>query len=539
MSGSPEGASFADGVHVELWDKLSRSSAIELKSRSSVEQFRVFEERPPVSEISEALAGVDYLLEANSRVGGGDARIIAALIDVQADREVWAGSFDSPLAPEDILLQSELALQIADSIVATIAPDKGAHYEAPPPGNEEAHLLYLRARAAQDRGLSPLTNWDTLASAAELLEEAIVLDSTFALAHAELSWLHGQAYFLGRDRSESRLLAQRSAAETAFRLEPGLPQARMAMGYVHYVDRDYRRALEEFIRGLEGVPNDARAHLYTGMAYRRLGQWSEALASAQRAIAQSPTRASWYADILGLTLWATRQYAEASAAQSRALALVPEYWPAAHSKGMIHLAWDGQLDTLRAALSRTGTPALQTRVKVRLLERDPDSAVALLQGVPDRLWVDDVYIIRALSELSGWAHKMRGDEDAARAAFDSARVILEAHADQNPDDPRVHGGLGFAYAGLGRRDDAVRAAVRLTEANRGHPFEWAEMGHEVARTLAQAGDVERLLEVLESLLSGPSYISVKTVDVDWHYDPVRSDPRFQELLEKYRDDGED
>ena len=32
-----------------------------------------------------------------------DARIIAALIDVESDREVWAGSFDSPLAPEDIL----------------------------------------------------------------------------------------------------------------------------------------------------------------------------------------------------------------------------------------------------------------------------------------------------------------------------------------------------------------------------------------------------------------------------------------------------
>jgi serine/threonine-protein kinase len=205
---------------------------------------------------------------------------------------------------------------------------------------------------------------------------------------------------------------------------------------------------------------------------------------------------------------------------------------------MIHLAWEGQLDTMRAALSRTSGVPLEYRVRVHLLERDPDSALAVLQGESNRLWSDDIYVIRARSELSGWAHQMRGDDDAARAAFDSARVILEDYAEENPDDPRVHGGLGFAYAGLGRTADAVRAADRLAEPNIGHPFEWAEMGHLVAQILAQAGGVEQLLEVLESLLSGPSYISVKTVELDWHYDPVRDDPRLQALLDQHADDGE-
>ncbi|MGD2123440.1 MAG: hypothetical protein PVJ76_16930 [Gemmatimonadota bacterium] len=133
---------------------------------------------------------------------------------------------------------------------------------------------------------------------------------------------------------------------------------------------------------------------------------------------------------------------------------------------------------------------------------------------------------------------MKGANGATRAAFDSAKVILEAHAEGRPEDERVPAGLGFAYAGLGRTEDAIQAADRLAAPNRGHPFEWAEVGQVVAQILAQAGAVDRVIEVLESLLSEPSYLSVKTVDVDWRYDPVREDPRFQALLEEYADEVE-
>jgi serine/threonine-protein kinase len=204
---------------------------------------------------------------------------------------------------------------------------------------------------------------------------------------------------------------------------------------------------------------------------------------------------------------------------------------------MIHLAWEGQLDTLRASLSRISEVPLTVQVQLSLFERDPETALALLQGQANRV-VGDMYLLTALSQYSGWAHQMAGDQDAARAAFDSARVMLETYKDDHPEEHRVFGGLGFAYAGLGRRADAIQAADRFAEPSIGFPFEWAEKGHMVAQIYAQAGAVERAIEVLETLFAGPSYISPKVVEVDWRYDPVRGDPSFQALLERNADDVE-
>ncbi len=61
------------------------------------------------------------------------------------------------------------------------------------------------------------------------------------------------------------------------------------------------------------------------------------------------------------------------------------------------------------------------------------------------------YNLSTRSLHTAWAHQGRRNEPAARATFDSARVLLESFAQENPADHRVHVGLGYAYAGLGRR----------------------------------------------------------------------------------------
>ena len=49
----------------------------------------------------------------------------------------------------------------------------------------------------------------------------------------------------------------------------------------------------------------------------------------------------------------------------------------------------------------------------------------------------------------------------------------------------------------------------------------------------QAGAADAALEEIELLLSEPTIYSVHTVRLDPRYDPIRHDPRFQALLEKY------
>ena len=53
------------------------------------------------------------------------------------------------------------------------------------------------------------------------------------------------------------------------------------------------------------------------------------------------------------------------------------------------------------------------------------------------------------------------------------------------------------------------------------------------RTHAILGNNARAIEILEGLLSRPSWVAVEGLRVDPVWDPLRNDPHFQALLNKY------
>ena len=79
--------------------------------------------------------------------------------------------------------------------------------------------------------------------AQEFYERALELDSSFALAHAELSGVHGLMSWFWYDPSPERLARQLEEAETALRLAPALPQAPIAIGPAYSGPRGWRAAL--------------------------------------------------------------------------------------------------------------------------------------------------------------------------------------------------------------------------------------------------------------------------------------------------------
>jgi serine/threonine-protein kinase len=53
-----------------------------------------------------------------------------------------------------------------------------------------------------------------------------------------------------------------------------------------------------------------------------------------------------------------------------------------------------------------------------------------------------------------------------------------------------------------------------------------------ARVLVLAGEYDRALTQLERLATIPSYLAPGQLRLDPLYDPLRDDPRFQDLLER-------
>lgn len=140
---------------------------------------------------------------------------------------------------------------------------------------------------------------------------------------------------------------------------------------------------------------------------------------------------------------------------------------------------------------------------------------------------------KALPE--GVCYFFLGDKEKAHASFERAREFMEKQLREAPDDAAAHAQLGFIYALLDRKDDALREGERagqlLPESK--DAFEGPQITEGRAEIFAMTGERNKALQLIEHLLTGPGGLTVPILKIDPVWDPLRNDPRFQALLEKY------
>ena len=528
-------AYFAGGLHSEIQTQLTKVAALRVISQTSTMDYA--RGNAPLRRIAREL-GVGSVVEGSVQVVGDRLRVNVRLIDAATGGQLWAERYDRALE-DAFAVQSDVAQQIVTAVGAALSSDERRGMAEAPTVNTQAYQFYLQGRDYLARTGGLRQNYE---SAQQLFERAVAIDPSFALARAALSEVHGWMYWVGHDRSPLRLTRQREEAEAALRLAPDLPQAHLAMGLAHYHGRrDHRRALDELQIALRGLPNDAALVTSLGAVHRRLGNWDEVVATYHTAIQLDPRSArALYA--LGQTYGVTRRYAEAVRTFDRAMSLAPDHHAAAVTKGWIYVRWQGTLDTLRAALARLPSDAhmaeFGTRAAIHVgllhLERRPDSLLAVLAASPPGVFQGQGSF-HPTSLYAAWAHQLRGDRPAARAAFDTARALLDSVTREDPNDRRVRAALGLVLAGLGRGDDALREArwLRHSVVYREDAYEGPYVALDRAQILAQAGEADAALDEINRLLTKPSVFSVHLLRLDPLWDPIREHPRFKALLAKY------
>src|SRR5439155_13239392 len=95
--------------------------------------------------------------------------------------------------------------------------------------------------------------------------------------------------------------------------------------------------------------------------------------------------------------------------------------------------------------------------------------------------------------------------------------------------------LAKVLAYLGEKDAALAEARRAAELvpESKDAFGGQEIAGGVAEVHAILGDHDRAIEILDGLLNRPSAVTVQGLKVNPSWDPLRNDPRFQALLNKY------
>jgi TolB-like protein/DNA-binding winged helix-turn-helix (wHTH) protein/Flp pilus assembly protein TadD len=254
LSGDAAQEYFADGMTDELITHLGQIGALRVISRTSVMTYKGAHK--PLAEIAREL-NVEAVVEGSVLRSGQRVRITAQLIQVPADKHIWAQSYEGDMR-DTLALQNRVAGAIAEQVRAAVNRPEQAAPQNPRTVTPEAYDAYLRGRYFWNKRTG-----DGLRKAIEYFTDAIGKDSSFAAAYSGLA----DAYALSGDweygiLSPQDAFAKADAAATkALALDDSLAEAHTSLAFaLDLYAWDWESAGSEYRRAIALNPGYATAH---------------------------------------------------------------------------------------------------------------------------------------------------------------------------------------------------------------------------------------------------------------------------------------
>ncbi|MBU8932939.1 MAG: protein kinase [candidate division Zixibacteria bacterium] len=523
--GNPDDENFADGITDAITSRIAKIGGLGVISRTSAMKYKKTDKT--LKQIGAEL-GVSYILEGTilwDKSGDTDrVRIIPQLIRVSDDSHIWTETYERVMT-QIFAVQAGIATSIAEKLdITLLEPERDALAEQPTE-NADAYHAYLAGK-----------RYDADSLAVQMYERAIELDPSFALAYAALSKTHSEMYHYQYDHTEERLQLAKEAVDKALALQPGLPEAHLALGYYYYHGyREYDKALKEFAIAEKRLPNDPRILQAEAFIWRRLGRFEEAQVNLEKAFQLNPRDDDAAIQVAVIHQW-LRNYQKAINYIDKAISIRPDI-SMYHYIKMMTLILMGDLPSAHQTISNAPHQEALALPWVYLLmfERDYDATFKYFDLGTKQ------YVLAGSSFMSvdlwkGSIYRFMGEDELAYAAFDSSRVFLESHEQEFSGFFGYYMSLGLTYAGLGRKEEAIRFGQLAVEK---YPISkdallGTRQEKELAVVYVMSGEYDLAIDLLEHVMSIPFNLeSVATLRLNPIWDPLRDHPRFQALIEKY------
>jgi adenylate cyclase len=297
----------ATGLAEDVTALLARVPGFFLISRASSFAFR--DPETPTSVVAQQL-GVRYVLEGSIRGAGDQVRVSTQLAEAATGHMLWSGKFEA-LRAETLELQDDIARGIIMELEPALTRAEVAVIRRQRPSNVDAWGCYHQAiDALGGHGW----NEQTVAKTQQFLRRALELDSSFALARAQLALLSAISQNIGLvERSAELTQEALVAAERAIADDPGSSEV---LGYSGCAlsDLGHRSRGADILRqAFEMDPSNAQAGVALGAALAMLGDRDAGIEHMRLGIKISPRdrRLGFWGWALGMFLLRANRAGEA------------------------------------------------------------------------------------------------------------------------------------------------------------------------------------------------------------------------------------
>jgi TolB-like protein/tRNA A-37 threonylcarbamoyl transferase component Bud32 len=482
---------FSAGMTEEIATQLSRVAALRVLGRAATAQYDTAGDR--LQRMAREL-GVGSVVDGSVRLAGDRVRIAVELTNVRTGQSLWAEQYDRQLS-DLFAVQDDVAHKVTAALQATLTAAEAKRVAQVPTTNMAAYQLYLRAL-----DLSPTRRAEN-ASRAELLGQAIRMDSGFAAAYAQLA-----RNFMFRSVAGERAYTDSGfiAARKAIALNPELADGWFALGDLQSVVLKLSDARRSYLKALELNPSHDGAMADLANVYVALGRFEEALDWALRNLQLNPTQAHgpYHVALPLIEL-------DDDSATARFLLEAERRMPTElRVQGM--LAW---LDL------RRGSPRAAIERARRLVRNEPDNT----EGPP------------ILAELA----VVVGDSEAGRLIEPLARQDPEAAGQMFPESLRSLYALTLHRQGDTRRAAELwREAAESAQRRLAAGVEGSGAPMELAAIDAIEGRTGGALDWLERGYRA-GWKDARLLGLDPFFASVRREPRYLALTAAMRQDVAD
>jgi Predicted integral membrane protein len=520
LSEDKANAYFADGIQDEILARLSKIAELKVISRTSTQKYKSAPDN--LREIARQL-DVANILEGSVQKAADKVRITVQLINARNDQHLWSETYDRRLI-DVFQVESDVAQKIASALEAKLTGREKAAINSGGTENSQAYEAFLHAVA-----LRTAQSAEDQQRALEFCRQAVALDPNFAQAWAELAVSEASRYFFP-EHTEAQKERARVAAENALRLAPDLPDAQGAMGlYYYYCLRDFEGALTRLEAARQLAPNDWKLIGAMSLVKRRQGKLDEAIALQIQASQLDPLNEDLWVN-LARSYAGIRKFDLALNAVDRALKIDPNSADILMQKANI-LTAEGDFaagwQLVKDLKFRPGGQAFGDYMTMLVFQRRFTDAIALIASSMEKDKETPLTFLAVSHAVVGRLRNQVGEKAQGNALLIQAESELQQILAHEPS-LLASEALLTVEAQLNHREEVERLAKSNLEML--GPDKWQLPLSEGYTIL---GDFDRALPLLTHALVAPSAapLTPAILRLDPTWDPVRSDPRFQKLVQ--------